>query len=98
MPANPDLRRAATRHAAGAGHSVTARASGLSLEITSLPHAGAAAPVTVQQTEYGFDATFARDCGLYNVSLSCDRPGDPRCADDRYLRQLVDGLDPVPAT
>lgn len=94
MPTDPALRRAATRHAVGAGHVVTARADGLNVEITALPHSGAAAPVTVQQTEYGFDASFARDCGLYNVSLSCDRPGDRRCADERYVRQLIDGLAP----
>lgn len=94
LPADPALRRVAQVMEAGRGYTATAEGSGVTVQITGFPTASADTPITVQQTEYGWDASFSRRGGLYNVTLTCERPADARCADDGFIRKLVGGLTP----
>lgn len=94
LPADPGLRRVAHVMDAGRGYTATAEGGGVTVQITGFPAGSADTPITVQQTEYGWDASFSRRGGLYNVTLTCERPADARCADEGFIRKLVGGLTP----
>jgi len=94
LPADPALRRAARVMQTGRGYTATTAADGATIQITGLPMASADASPSVQRTEYGLDASFGRGGALYNVTLTCDRPDDTRCTDERFIRGLIDRLTP----
>ena len=94
LPADPALRRNARVMLTGRGYTATAAADGATVQITGLPMAGAAAQPQVQRTEYGLDASFGRGGALYNVTLTCERLDDTRCADETFIRRLIDRLTP----
>lgn len=94
LPADPALRQNARVMETGAGHTVAAEASGLTMQITGLPAAGGKAPLYVQRTEYGVDASFGRGGALYSVTLTCAQAEDRRCTDESFLRTLIAGLSP----
>ena len=94
LPADPALRRSARVMETGAGHTVTAEASGLTVQITGLPAPPGEAPLYVQRTEYGVDASFGRAGALYNVTLTCAQAEDRRCTDESFLRTFIAGLSP----
>lgn len=94
LPAEPQLRRAAQVMWIGDRYTARVSQGGLSLQITGAKHAGGAAPLLVQRTEYGVDASFGRDGGIYNLTLACEAPADRRCADEAYVRQLAASLTP----
>jgi hypothetical protein len=48
--------------------------------------------VLIERTEDALDATFARYGVAYMLRLSCDLVTDERCANEKYLRSLVEEL------
>jgi hypothetical protein len=54
-----------------------------------------AAPATIVAREGQRVATWEERGVTYVLDLSCARPDDPRCARDRYLRELASALVPL---
>jgi hypothetical protein len=94
LPLDPALRASAQIIQVGRSVTVTAAAAGVEVQITSVANTGPDSPPVVQQTEYGFDASFLRQGGLYNVTVTCREPKDTRCADEGFIRSLIAGLTP----
>ena len=102
LPNDPKLMAGARIYSFGDFYTITADAPGAGLSLTGttaiipLPAAQplkveATGPegLTVQRTVDGQLASFLRYGVLYTVEIRCDRPSDPRCADDNYVLGLV---------
>jgi hypothetical protein len=102
LPNDPKLTAGARIYSFGDYYTITTDAPGAGVSLsgtTALIPLPAAKPLridpvgpeglTIQRTVDGQLASFVRYGVLYTVEIRCDRPDDPRCADENYVLGLV---------